>query len=93
MDLDKQTLGKSTEQIKQEEKNKKSTQEKSDKILRLKKAYQIFNSDNGKLVLEDLKAMCFYDETTMMESPTLAFAKEGRRQVIIQILKKIKETK
>lgn len=47
----------------------------------------LFNSENGKLVLEDLKKYAYYDRGTFVFGDPHATAKnEGRREVVLSIL-------
>jgi hypothetical protein len=48
---------------------------------------ELFNSDVGKIVLEDLKKRCFVNQTTFTAGDAYHTAfKEGKRYVILQIL-------
>lgn len=64
--------------------------EDHDKLIR---AYQhIFSTDNGKLVLEDLKNFCGYDRSSVCaQAPNelQTFYCEGKRSVFLGILNKL----
>ena len=52
----------------------------------LKQAYnRLFNSEDGKVVLEDLTKVCFGKTTTINEMPHVMAANEGQRMVILHI--------
>jgi hypothetical protein len=55
---------------------------------------EVFNTDNGKLVIEDLKNRCFAEISTITEGslvdPYLAIRNEGRRSVLLHILTQLK---
>lgn len=47
---------------------------------------RVFSSEDGKVVLEDLKKFCYYDATTHVKGdPTTSSRNEGMRCVIIEI--------
>ena len=50
-------------------------------------AYRDFlSTENGELILEDLKNACHYHTTTMAETPYITAFNEGRRSVVMQII-------
>jgi len=50
-------------------------------------AYRDFlSTEQGELILEDLKNACHYNTTTMAETPYLTAFNEGRRSVVMQII-------
>jgi hypothetical protein len=52
----------------------------------LKKAYMnVFNTDTGKLVLDDLAYRCFKYTTTVEGSAEQTMVNEGRRQTLLHI--------
>ena len=58
---------------------------------RLLQAYkQVFESPNGKAVLEDLKNV-FYNRTSLDENPNVVVANEGKRFVVLYILARMDE--
>jgi len=64
-----------------------------EKAEQLRKDYQsVFNSESGKNVLEDLKKVCFYYDTTINEMPHIMAFNEGQRGVILHIQTKLKLT-
>ncbi len=59
----------------------------------IRKDYQtVFNSEAGQRVLEDLKKVCFYYDTTLDVLPHVMAHKEGTRNAIINIETKLKLT-
>jgi len=65
----------------------------SEKAEQLRKDYQnVFNSESGKRVLENLKKICFYYDTTINGTPHIMSFNEGQRAVILHIETKLKLT-
>ena len=59
----------------------------------VRKDYQtVFNSEAGQRVLEDLKKVCFYYDTTLDVLPHVMAYREGTRNAIINIETKLKLT-
>ena len=59
----------------------------------VRKDYQtVFNSEAGQKVLEDLKKVCFYYDTTLDVLPHVMAYREGTRNAIINIETKLKLT-
>ena len=49
----------------------------------------VFNSDSGQIVLDDLKKFCRYNTSLFHESPLRLAMNEGQRNVLLYILKKL----
>lgn len=49
----------------------------------------LFSTDTGKLVLEDLKNHCFVKTSTADENPYVTYWHEGMRNVVLHIETKI----
>jgi hypothetical protein len=65
-------------------------QEKSEQ---LRADYHVtFNSEAGQRVLDDLKAICFYNTTTINEMPHVMAYNEGARSVVLHISTRLKLT-
>lgn len=55
--------------------------------LRLRQAYKrTFSTEDGQLVLDDLKARCGYENSVFNENPYVLACKEGGRAVLCYIL-------
>ena len=52
----------------------------------LKAAYNdVFNTDNGKIVLKNLQERCYKKKTTMDANPNVVAFREGCRAVLLHI--------
>jgi len=56
-------------------------------LIKLAKSYRrLFNSEEGKYVLDDLKKRCFADVSTFHESDRVHAFQEGNRAVYLTII-------
>jgi len=46
---------------------------------------RVFNSDDGQLVLEDLRQRCFNYISTIADTDRETFANEGKRTIVLMI--------
>jgi hypothetical protein len=55
---------------------------------------EVFNTEPGKLIIEDLKNRCFFDISTIVENqmvdPLTMARNEGRRSVLLHLLTQLK---
>jgi hypothetical protein len=57
-----------------------------EELKQLQMAYnKVFETKEGKLVLEDLQKKCFKNHTTAHELPHMTFFNEGQRVVLLHI--------
>ena len=57
----------------------------------LRKDYkEVFESESGRRVLEDLKKICYFYGTTIHVHPHIMANYEGQRNVVLHILTKLK---
>lgn len=59
----------------------------------LRKDYKtVFLSEAGQRILDDLKKVCYFNDTTLNEFPHIMSFNEGSRSVILHIETKLKLT-
>jgi hypothetical protein len=51
---------------------------------------RVFNSDDGQLVLEDLRQRCYIYAPTLHDNPQVTAAHEGMRSVVLMIETRLK---
>lgn len=51
-----------------------------------------FNSDEGKLILTDLMKACHFTDTTIADKPEVTYFNEGKRAVVLQMMRTAKLT-
>ena len=67
--------------------------EQEEKSEQLRKDYmEVFKSEAGQRVFEDLKQVCFFYDTTIHQIPHIMAHQEGLRTVILHIDGKLKLT-
>ena len=53
---------------------------------KMRKSYlQVFNTDTGRVVLEDLKKKCFVYDTTYTGDASTSLVNEGMRRVLLHV--------
>jgi hypothetical protein len=73
-------------------KNRKEHQ-RAEKELRLIQAYKtVFNSDDGKLVLDDILEVCGLTFCSIDENPYVTYANDGKRFVGMHVLSNLEAT-
>ncbi len=61
------------------------------KIKALRQSYNMFfTSEDGKIVLEDLKKVCFFNTTTINDSSNAMAFNEGQRAVVLHIISRMR---
>lgn len=69
-----------------EDQNKKQSREIEKQLTENQQLYQrVFNTNDGKLVLADLKKRCFIDHTTYDDNHGRMSFSEGRRSIYVHI--------
>lgn len=62
-------------------------QKHADQARKVYSAYKtVFNSDEGKIVLEDLCKNNFMISSTIDKTPELTYRNEGKRELLLQII-------
>lgn len=63
-----------------------------EQLKNLRKVYRdVFESDNGKIILKDLKNRCHINSSTYSEKTNETFFLEGQRRVALYILDMLRE--
>ena len=75
---------------------KNKQQHEQEKQKKINAYYRLFNTDDGKIVLDDLRKICNYDNTCVCEQSPDALQtmfKEGERRVFLHINSYIEQGK
>ena len=62
-----------------------------DKAKKRRLFLKVFDSDEGRALLEELKEMCFYNNGNLAPDERLASYIQGRRSVVCDIVKLLEE--